>query len=720
MLDASGLGAGDGAAMPARDEAGRRADDGDDSPAPPGAGAPTDMPDEAPFGPLMADSAQMVWTTSPEGAAEADSPSWRAFTGQTVEQMRGWGWLDAIHPADRARARRMWEQAVASEDSRQMQYRVRRHDGVYRTCSALAAPVRDAGGRIREWVGTCSDVEERAQLLQSERAARERAEIATRRLEALQAVTGIALAHLSLGELVDHLLGHLQEVLAVDNAAILLPTADGRDLTLFSVHGPEEQVAGQVRVPIGQGVAGTIMATGRPLLVDDLSTSQAVNPFLRENLRSLLGVPLMVEDRVTGVLHVATVGPRRFGEEDRSLLELVADRVALAIDRARLYEALGESEQQFRATFEQAAVGIARVGPDWRLLQVNSRLCEITGYTREELLRSTVQDITHPDDLDADLEYARRMLAGEMETYSMEKRYIRKDGSPLWVNLTVALVRAPAVESRYFIYIIQDIAARKRAELEVQQLAATLERRVEERTRQLQEANTEMEAFGYSVSHDLRAPLRAMEGFARALEEDYTDALDPTARMYTRRIAAAAGQMDDLIEDLLTYSRLTRAEIQPQPLSLRSTVTDALRAVEAEASERDALFTVEDMPWWVLGHGATLQQVVTNLVSNAVKFVAPGVRPRVRIWAEPHRQNGQESVHLWVEDNGIGISPEHQERIFRVFERLHGSEEYRGTGIGLAIVRKGVERMGGRAGVESQPGQGSRFWIELPRAEVMP
>lgn len=252
-----------------------------------------------------------------------------------------------------------------------------------------------------------------------------------------------------------------------------------------------------------------------------------------------------------------------------------------------------------------------------------------------------------------------------------------------------------------------------RLHAQVERHAAELEARVAERTAQLRASNAELESFSYSVSHDLRAPLRAMQGFANALLEDYADRLDAAGQDYARRIATAAGRMDTLIQELLAYSRLGRTRITLGPVSLAAVVETAVAQCEAELDRTQAhLEVVAPLPE-VIGHRSTLVQVVLNLLTNALKFVAPGVMPRVRVWAEPRG----ERVRLWVEDNGIGIAPEHQGQIFRVFERLHGIESYPGTGIGLAIVRRGVERMGGRTGVLSALGAGSRFWVELPRAE---
>ncbi|MDZ8187715.1 MAG: CHASE3 domain-containing protein [Nostoc sp. ChiSLP02] len=247
---------------------------------------------------------------------------------------------------------------------------------------------------------------------------------------------------------------------------------------------------------------------------------------------------------------------------------------------------------------------------------------------------------------------------------------------------------------------------------QLQSYANELEERVVERTAQLQETNQELEAFTYTISHDLRAPLRTMQGFAQALEEDYTDKFDSVGQQYIQFITEGAIQMDTLIADLLAYSRLSRAQIQMQKVDLTSVVEEALKQLTAQLQEQQAQVTVKKPLPLVMAHRPTLVQVLINLLNNAIKFVRSGIQPKIQIYAQEH----QNSIQLSIVDNGIGIAPQHQERIFRVFERLHGVEIYPGTGIGLAIVRKGLERMNGRAGVESQLGAGSRFWIALPKA----
>lgn len=277
------------------------------------------------------------------------------------------------------------------------------------------------------------------------------------------------------------------------------------------------------------------------------------------------------------------------------------------------------------------------------------------------------------------------------------------------------VVPAFVVLSALLLYL-ERAGAERRARLqkaEEDREAREMEARVQERTAELEQSEAELEAFSYSVSHDLRAPLRAVEGFSQALLEDYGDRLDETGRDYAQRLVGAAKNMDALIHDLLAYSRLSRAEMPLVALSLEDVVAEALSAMRTEIEERRARVTVDSGLPRVLAHRPTLVQVVLNLVRNAVKFVPAGETPRVQIYANP--QGGR--VRLIVRDNGIGVDPRHQERIFLPFERLHGVQRYPGTGIGLSIVRRAILRMGGKAGVISAVGEGSRFWIELPAAE---
>ena len=226
--------------------------------------------------------------------------------------------------------------------------------------------------------------------------------------------------------------------------------------------------------------------------------------------------------------------------------------------------------------------------------------------------------------------------------------------------------------------------------------------------RQLKQANQELESFAYSVSHDLRAPLRTMQGFAHALLQNYGDGLPDEARDYARRIIVSGRQSERLISDLLAYSRLSFEKLEVKPVELGSVVDQALEQVQGYLSESSAHVNVVKPLPTVLGSQTALLQVVSNLLSNAIKFVPADRKPEIRL----HTEDRGDYVRLWVEDNGVGIPEGQEERIFRVFERLDHSGEQPGTGIGLAIVRRGMERVGGRCGVQRLPDRGSAFWIE--------
>ena len=237
-----------------------------------------------------------------------------------------------------------------------------------------------------------------------------------------------------------------------------------------------------------------------------------------------------------------------------------------------------------------------------------------------------------------------------------------------------------------------------------------LEEQVAQRTASLQESNDQLDAFVYTVSHDLRAPLRAMEGFARILLDDFSERLGAEGQRYASRVVGAAKRMELLIDDLLTFSRVQRSELAPQTLDTASIVEGAVNEVQQATVDqrRVSIVVIPPLPS-VQGDRTIFRQIIINLLANAVKFHDSAEPVQVVVRAE---QNGRR-VRLWVEDNGIGIAPQHQERIFNVFERLHGQEAYPGTGIGLAIVKAGIARMGGTCGVVSALGHGSRFWIEL-------
>jgi PAS domain S-box-containing protein len=391
----------------------------------------------------------------------------------------------------------------------------------------------------------------------------------------------------------------------------------------------------------------------------------------------------------------------------KELTELRRQIVADNIEHRLLeeFKKTKENEEKYRGIFQNSNDAIFFLDRGGGFIDYNQKFLDLFGYDQAELSSARMADLVDPDDQEK-YRNALQKITGEGSAI-FEIDFRKRNGEPFPAEVSSSSFVLG--EEKVIHGIVRNISERKQTEQEYKKYRKHLEDFVAQRTDQLEAANKELESFAYSVSHDLRAPLRAMEGFANALLEDYAGSLDSVGRDYALRVVSAAQHMDTLIQDLLAYSRLSRSALKPSAVSLDSVLGEVMHQFNPEISKTGAQIRVERPLPEVMGDHATLVQVLSNLLSNAIKFVQPGGKPGVKIWSE--EKNGR--VRLWVEDTGIGIAPEYHDRIFRIFERLQGVETYPGTGIGLAIVKKGLERMGGKAGVESAPGRGSKFWVEL-------
>ncbi len=377
--------------------------------------------------------------------------------------------------------------------------------------------------------------------------------------------------------------------------------------------------------------------------------------------------------------------------------------------------ALRDSEGRYRALVDVAPIGVQRFALSGQITFSNRAYTKILGYDDADLVGKSAWDFELDPVQRAEFrDIFTNTVCGNRNLEPFVRKMRHKTGHIVELNFDWNSERDGNGDVIGLIAVISDVTETNRVQAELRDYAVELEDRVAQRTSDLQQKNLELESFSQTVSHDLGAPLRAMHGFALAMQEDFSDQLDEDGIEYTQHIIDAASRMERLIHDLLSYSRLNREELRSKPTDLQVVVDDALRLLENEIELRQADVYVDDAWPIVVGDRTILTQMVVNLLSNALKFVAEDVTPNVRLCAEVR----EEYVRLWVEDNGIGICPEHCDRIFSVFERLHGVESYPGTGIGLAIVSRGAERMGGRAGVESDEGVGSRFWVELPMSAV--
>ncbi len=382
------------------------------------------------------------------------------------------------------------------------------------------------------------------------------------------------------------------------------------------------------------------------------------------------------------------------------------------------------------------------ISPDWfvvssfegRTLRVNPAYEAALGYSTFDLASAPSMTVVHPDDRERAAAVRGELVSGVRSTASFSCRGLRKDGSVRWTTW-----HAAAVPARKLIFAVARDETKRHTEEGQRVLNESLEAAATERTRaaedrtregervdrevrrgadqELRETaddliriNSELETFTYSVSHDLKEPLRTLEAFSQFLLEDYGDKLDAEGKDYLTRLAQASGRMKHLIEDLLTISRAGRQAEPAEPVAVEGVIADIVEGMRVTVHERHATVDVPaDLPE-VLGDPRRIGQIFGNLISNGIKFNR-GAAPRVEIGA---LLNDAGETVFFVRDNGIGIEPRYHEKIFGVFQRLHRREEFEGTGAGLAIVKRAVEALGGRIWVESNPGEGTTFLFTLP------
>jgi two-component system, chemotaxis family, sensor kinase Cph1 len=413
-----------------------------------------------------------------------------------------------------------------------------------------------------------------------------------------------------------------------------------------------------------------------------------------------------------------TVDQEFYYEHDRAIgawIHIVAVKLndGLAVtfrnitDRKLGEIALRESEERFRAIFEQAAVGIAKTALCGQFLRVNPGFCQIVRYAESELLQLDWQVITHQDDVEADREYVRLLLSGEIQTFSREKRLLCKDREVCWANVTVSAMRDAEGTAQYLICAIEDISERKIVQELLQTSLETQTRYSQELTR----SNAELEQFAYVASHDLQAPLGTIAGYAQLLERRYHHQLDAEGNKFLGNIVNSCVRMQGLIDDLLEYSRVCRSQKSFEMIDCNQVFDDACANLQLAIGKNQASVTRGDLPR-VTGDSFQLLQLFQNLIGNAIKYRSS--------WPPVVRARAQRQGNNWVfsvQDNGMGIAEQYHGRIFQIFQRLHTQKEYSGTGIGLAICQRIVDRHGGRLWVESEPGTGSTFYFSIPVPE---
>ena len=387
---------------------------------------------------------------------------------------------------------------------------------------------------------------------------------------------------------------------------------------------------------------------------------------------------------------------------NRELERRVAERTARL--EAILAE-LGESEERYRAVVEQSAEGLYLVDGDTRrILETNPALQKMLGYTADELRGMELHEIVAHERADVEANVERTLREGKR--FIRERGYRRKDGSVVEVEIAASAIDYG--EKRVICAAVRDITERRRAEEAMRRFNEELEDRVRRRTAQLQAANEELEALSSSVSHDLRAPLRAMTGFGRILMEDYGDALDEAGRDHLIRIQDAGKRMGAMIDDLLDLSRLARREMRHEEVDLSALARDVAEHLRRVDPGRRARFAVaEEIS--ATGDAGLLRVVMENLLENAWKFTSKETEALIEFGAVGE---GGGPVY-YVRDNGVGFDETYADKLFAPFQRLHGEGEFEGTGLGLSTVARIVRRHGGTLWAEGEVGRGATFFFAL-------
>ena len=483
-------------------------------------------------------ASQVVWTTDAQGEVE-DIPGWRSFTGQSREQVRGWGWAEALHPDDREKTAARWADAVKKHELFEAEYRIRRQDGEYRYFAARGAPVLEPDGSIREWVGSCIDITERKKA--------------------------------------------------------------------------EEEL-------------------------------------------------------------------RKASRYARSLIEASLDPL----------------------------VTISKEG---KITDVNQATEQVTGLPRPKLIGSDFCDY-FTQQAEARQGYQKVFAEGRVRDYALAIRGQSGQVTDVLYNATVFKNEAGEIEGVFA--AARDITERKRAEEEIRRMNAELEDRVAARTAELATTVKDLEAFTYSVSHDLRAPLRQINGFAKLLAEEFGSSLEAKAQEYLRWVQDGTRRMGQLVDDLLNLSRVGRRELHPQTAGMASLVREVLTDLESELKGRQIEWQVGDLPFLECD-ASLMKQVWANLLSNAVKFTR--MRKPARIQVGQEEREGRKV--LFVRDNGVGFSMKYADKLFGVFQRLHREEDFEGTGVGLATVQRIIQKHGGQIWAEAELDQGASFYFTLGETAVV-
>lgn len=699
---------------------------------------------------------QLGWTTNANGEVIEDMPSWRAYTGQTYDEVKGWGWATALHPDDAAHTEQVWRQAVSGKSSYEVEYRIRRHDGIYRHFMARGIPVFREDGSVLEWVGTCIDITER------KRAEQEMIRL-NNVLKALSDSSQAVVRSQNEKEYLKDVCRIVTEDCGYSMVWIgYAENDDAKSVRPVAYSGFEEGYLETLKITWadterGRGPTGTAIRTGKMAMCRNMLTDPSFAPWRQEALTrgyaSSIVFPLFIEGRVLGAMTIYSKETDPFSVGEIKFLTELADNMAYGITvlrtrtaRANAEEALKKSLRRFELLTLTAGELLQSTEPQRVVESVCGKVMEyldchsffnfLADEQKGKLLLNAYAGISQEEAKKIEwLDFgvavcgcaardAVRIVAEHIPTTPDERTELVKSfgikaycchplfgpGGKVIGTLSFG-TRSRETFSEKDISLMKAVSdqvaaamIRMRNEADVLKLGQDMAARNVE----LENVNKELEAFIYSISHDLRAPIRTVAGFARFLDHDYRDKLDDQALDYIKRICAASGRVTLLIDDLLRLAKISRQEVDRAKIDL----TKLAASVVADLRETDPKRSVEV----VIAEGITvfadlrlMQIVLTNLLGNAWKFTSKTESARIEFGAA--KKDGK--TVYYVRDNGAGFNPQYMEKIFWPFQRLHSESEFEGTGIGLTIVERIAHRHGGRVWAEGEVGKGATIYFTM-------
>jgi len=656
-----------------------------------------------------------------QGIAYRAQEDWTpVFLHGAVEKITGYSeadflnlsprWREIVYPADR-------DGLIALEQSLQttpfhstaLEYRIIRKNGQIRWVQEIAHNVCDEEGNILFIQGAIYDITERKR---------------NQAILELQKELGIKLSTTSdLQEALEFVLEAALQLDVFDCGSVYLVEKETGFISPITVKGLSEEFIEKIAYYSSNSPFTHAILTGKEFYQEyqDLNLDFESQYLQLENIRSLTIQPIYSEEHIIAILVLCSRNADHIPLSTRHAIELIVAQIEGAIQRIDVEEALRESNEKYR-TFVQNFQGIAyRMDTNFSPIFIDGACEEIIGYSAEELLSEKYkrEDFIHPYDIDMLNKKMKDSIKEPGKNWQLEYRIITKNGRIRWVLDTWQVLVDDEKNVIGYQGSLQDITEKKAAQDELQKLYQDLEQRVNERTNQISEINKELVAFSYSISHDLRTPLRHIGGFAQLLQKRVAamEQKDERIEGYCQKILNSVEEMNSLIDGLLTYSRMSRVEMVRIKVNLTELVQDVLNDFQFEMKNRQVDIKFNVLPE-VLGDPSLLRLVLVNLLANALKFTKTKEVAVIEIGQKRFQEDNK--VTIYIRDNGVGFDMKYYDRLFGVFQRLHKQEDFEGTGIGLATVQRVIRRMGGNIWAEGEVGRGATFYFTLPLAKSEP